>query len=430
MKKKTIIILVILGVIFLTVSFFVGYKIYQLKLEKEKKAEEEKIKQAEEKLINEITNQYNEFVMTNKESKLYILENDKYKEIGTVSPNTIFNLDKFLITKDTKYFKVLGLDQDYYIKYQDVDKTEAKEKDKRYLNYIKFNKTIVTKEKTNFYIDNTVIYSINHSFKFPVYIIDENKYYIEYDGRLMYIMKDDIEQIINENNSDTTKAKQISTIAYHFIYDSDKGEQCNEIICHTFKQVQSHIDYLKNNNYFTPTMKEFEMWIDGKLNLPKKSIMITVDDGAKAENAAKIFTDNKINATVFVVSAWFDPKIFETEYFEIHSHGHNLHNSNACPGYGEQGGAIQCLSKNELLNDLKTSRERTNMTTVFAYPFYEFNNYSIEVLKEAGFTMAFGGTYAGGRFNMTVGANKFKIPRITMLNTSTVNDLVNVLNTN
>ena len=158
--------------------------------------------------------------------------------------------------------------------------------------------------------------------------------------------------------------------------------------------------------------------------------MITVDDGAKAENAAKIFTDNKINATVFVISSWFDPKVFETDYFEIHSHGHNLHNANACPGYGNQGGAIQCLAKSTLLNDLKTSRERTNMTTVFAYPFYEFNQYSIEVLKEAGFTMAFGGTYAGGRYNMTIGANKFKIPRITMLSTSSVNDLINVLNTN
>ena len=107
-------------------------------------------------------------------------------------------------------------------------------------------------------------------------------------------------------------------------------------------QVQTHIDYLNQNSYFTPTLKEFEMWIDGKLNLPKKSLVITLDDGGYGHNAKEIFDRNKINAALFMVGAWFDPGQYESEYLEVHSHGYDLHNANVCPGQGNFGGGIMC----------------------------------------------------------------------------------------
>ena len=96
-------------------------------------------------------------------------------------------------------------------------------------------------------------------------------------------------------------------------------------------------------------------------------------------------------------------------YIEYHSHGDNLHNQGICPG--GQGGAIKCLNKTKLLEDLALSRKKLAGSTAFCYPFYEYNNYSISVLKEAGFTMAFGGTGEGGNYKVKPGIDKFKLPR-------------------
>ena len=418
-KKDKKIYIVIFSVLILSIiGGMLGYKIHLDNLEKQRQLEEKLRLEREAKLLKEIENNYSEYVITTKDTKLYKLEGD-YIEFGSISKDVVVTLETQELTHETEYFKITSLDEEYYISYKDVAKTEKGKENKRYLKYIPFDKQITTNDITNFYLDDKKIYTINKSFTFPVYIIDGDKYYVEYDNKLMYILKEDIKEINDKKNSDALKAKEIATILYHHVYNPDNGEVCATEICHTISQVQSHIDYLKQNEYFTPTMKEFEMWIDGKLNLPKKSIMITLDDGGGGENARDVFTKNEVNATLFVVAGWFDPKVFESEYFEVHSHSTNLHNQYACPGMGNQGGGILCLPKDTLLQDLKTSREMTNMTTVFAYPFYDYNEYSIQVLKEAGFTMAFAGYYETGKPNMTIGGDKFRIPRFTLIYNTT-----------
>ena len=98
-----------------------------------------------------------------------------------------------------------------------------------------------------------------------------------------------------------------------------------------------------------------------------------------------------------------------------------MHNQGECPG--GQGGAIKCFEKEKLLNDLKTSRDKLNGTTVIAYPFYEYNNYSIEMLKEAGFEMAFVGESSWSDNLVHVGSNKYTLPRFVMVNYTTLSDL-------
>ncbi|UKI27645.1 MAG: polysaccharide deacetylase family protein [Bacilli bacterium] len=52
-------------------------------------------------------------------------------------------------------------------------------------------------------------------------------------------------------------------------------------------------------------MKELEMYIDKKLQLPQKSVVITFDDGGRAEVAKKYVDEYKINATLFLITSWF-----------------------------------------------------------------------------------------------------------------------------
>ena len=72
-------------------------------------------------LISIINNHYNEFVKTNKETSIY---NDNNEEIGVIGKGIELSLDKESITENTKYFKVTTFGDDYYIKYQDVDKID------------------------------------------------------------------------------------------------------------------------------------------------------------------------------------------------------------------------------------------------------------------------------------------------------------------
>ena len=171
-------------------------------------------------------------------------------------------------------------------------------------------------------------------------------------------------------------------------------------------------------------MREFEMYLDGAIQLPK-SVVLTIDDGWRAGIGTKVISEYKLNATLFLMSYYYDPRNYQNEYIEVHSHGHDIHNPGICPG--GQGGAIKCMEKSKLLADLKASRDKLNGTTYFCYPFYEYNDYSIQVLKEAGFTMAFGGYMEGGVAKASPGINKFKIPRYVIYSYTTANELASYI---
>ena len=335
----------------------------------------------------EIEKHYNEFVKTNKESILY---NKKEEEIGKIGKDVELTLNNINIDKDTKYFSIKDIDG-YYIKYIDVDKIDKlTDIDQRYKEYIPFNQNIVTNDITNFYDESgNLIYSLKKEFSLPIIIKDTDKYGVEYNNRLLYINKDDIKEIIDN-------------------------------------QLKEHFSYIKDNDFFTPTMKELEMYIDKKLQLPQKSVVITFDDGGRADVAKKYVDEYKINATLFLITSWFDKEQFESEYFEVHSHGDDIHNGGLCPG--GQGGEIKCMDHDKLLADLKTSREKLDGSTVFCYPFYEYNEYSIKVLKEAGFTMAFAGEKAGGKTKVIPGIDKFRLPRWVIVDYTTKKQFISYIN--
>ena len=98
-----------------------------------------------------------------------------------------------------------------------------------------------------------------------------------------------------------------------------------------------------------------------------------------------------------------------------------MHDGGKCPG--GQGGAIKCLPKDEILADLKASREALGGSRAFCYPFYEYNSYSEGLLKEAGFTMAFIGEVVAsyGPYKLAEpGGNKMQIPRFVVVDYTTM----------
>lgn len=407
----------ILGILFIVIILaLVGYFYIANRNNENRKKDNDKV------LYNEIIMHYNEFVKTNKEATLY---NDEYQEAGKIGNNIEISLNDMQIDKDTRYFSIKDLDG-YYIKYQDVDKIEElSEVDDRYKNYILYNKNIVTSDKTSFYDEEgNLVYEFNKSFDLPIIINDSDNYGVEYNNRLLYIKASDVKEIKENYNTDKTNTSGVGVLNYHAFYDEKDPEEaanCNTSICHSKAQFRTHLEYFKENNILPLKMKEVEMYIDGKVQLPK-SVLITIDDGGREKDGIDLLTEYKMYATIFLVTSWYEPSdYYKTEYIELHSHSHNMHNQGECPT--GQGGGIQCLSEKEVQNDLRISREKLNNTTYFCYPFYEYNEYSIKMLKEAGFTMAFIGESNYSDNLVHVGSDKFRLRRFVIVTYTTISDL-------
>ena len=114
-------------------------------------------------------------------------------------------------------------------------------------------------------------------------------------------------------NTTLIESVSVPVTCYHFIY-LNGDNTCNESICHSENQIREEFNYLKSNNYFTLTTTELGKFIDGKIRLPEKSILVTIDDGARAWNFVPILEEYGINATLFLVSSWYDLEQFKSPY--------------------------------------------------------------------------------------------------------------------
>lgn len=371
----------------------------------------------------DISKYYDSYVKTNKKSKIYKLVDNEFTLVGELEKGQLVKL------KDgqDKYLKIDNLVNEYYIEYSDIDVSEENNFDERYKNYIPFNETLTTKEKVSFYDRNdNYLMNIDESFSFEVVYKDSDRYGIIINSTLMYIHKEDVLNV-NKNDNTYNNIRGIAVLNYHFVYDP-KEETCDQILCHTVTQFKEHLDYIKNNNYLTVTMQELEDYIDGYIRLPK-SVVITIDDGRNVNLATEILEEYKLNGTAFIVTSRYDvdKEFKKSDYVELHSHSHNLHDAGSCPPGHGQGGGLTCFSDDKVLTDLRTSREMLNDSKYFCYPFYEFNAHAVELLKEAGFTMAFAGEYQNGQLYVKPGIDKFRLPRWVMVTYTDMNTFARYL---
>lgn len=375
----------------------------------------------ENKTINAKKYNFIKYGSVKDKADIYTKDGNSYKKIGTIEKG--FGLE--FESLDNNYLKIKGFDDKYYIDIDAVkEENGIKEIDQRYKNYIVFNENVITNDNTSFYDeDGNLLYIINNSYDLPIVIKEDERYGVEFNNSLVYIKKDNVKETKANNNTDKSNTSGVGVLNYHFFYDDSiaNNDGCNEEICVSKSQFTSELEYFKTNNILPIMSKELEWYIDGNVQLPK-SVYITIDDGGRTEIAVDLLKEYKYYATIFLVTSWFNPKdYYKNEYIELHSHTDNLHKQGDCPT--GQGGGIQCLSKDKILSDLKTSQDKLGGSTVIAYPFYEYNDYSIEMLKEAGFTMAFAGESTHSDNLVHVGDNKYTLPRFVMVNYTTKNDL-------
>ena len=399
------------------VGFIIIFLGYNLFFKKNSKGNSKSVS----KNVNEIKENYNTYVIVSKDTNLY---NKNLKKIGKINKDTKIILDEESKIKD-KYYKIKDLD--YYIKYDSVSKSDEFTYDneyKTYKNYIVYNENIKTKDNYKLYYTDLVSYEISSSDTYPIIIKDDNKYGVEFNSQLYYISSDDVESVEEASNSESAIASDIAVLNYHYTIDknSEEGTECRQSICMSDTQVDEEIKYLSDNQFYPVTMQDLYLFLTNKIQLPEKSVAITIDDGWYLTRMIAILEKYKMQGTLYLIGSLASPSDYSSNYLEIHSHTWDMHTPGVCEG--SHGGGLLCLDEQTILDDLKKSRESLNNTDILCYPFYEYNARTIELVKKAGFKMALGGGYRKAKY----GDNIYAVPRFELGNYTTIDEFIKIVN--
>lgn len=237
---------------------------------------------------------------------------------------------------------------------------------------------------------------------------------------------DEFKKIINGNNLSKEYnmdelAEEIPVLNYHFLYQTP-GE-CNEIICLSTAKFEEQLQYLNDNNYKTLSIDEFVKWKNNEIELPKKSVLITFDDGGYGTSnltgnyLINLIEKYNVKATLFLVTGFWNVENYISPNLDVQTHTNNMHIE-----YSE-GYALEYSSSDGIKNDLLKSLETIKNNKSFAYPFYYYDDHAINVLKELGFKVAF----AGGNFDVTRYSNNYTLPRYVILSDITLEDFIDII---
>lgn len=231
-----------------------------------------------------------------------------------------------------------------------------------------------------------------------------------------------LDEVLNEHNKDILSLSEIviaepdekkntrtvPVLVYHGITPKANGEDI------TIENFKDQMVTLKKNGYETVSLRELQLFINGEIELPEKSFLITFDDGRKD---SYYFTDDILEAldyeaVMFIVTAYSlnerdHPyylnkdeviEMMNSGRWEIQSHSHAGHskiiideNGNTGSYFGnkkwiEEEKRIESDAeyKNRIYNDLEKSnkllKEELGINvTSFAIPYSDFGQYDSNI---------------------------------------------------
>ena len=204
------------------------------------------------------------------------------------------------------------------------------------------------------------------------------------------------------------KEKNIPTVAvlayHHFTTAEDKAlyYSDNKYVL-AIEEFEKQLKYLKDEGYNPITTEELYQWLNGEIELDKKSVLITIDDGNISTYwlALPLIEKYGFNAVSFVITSrvrnvtpeWNVEKFYflgqdlikdirdNHANLELGSHSYNLHGQ-------VDGKSPKDLSLEYLSNDVSKSKEILD-TEIYCYPFGGYSSNYIQALKDNGYKMSF-----------------------------------------
>lgn len=221
------------------------------------------------------------------------------------------------------------------------------------------------------------------------------------------------EYYINEKNI------QIPIYTYHQIVESSADVEVDYMQT-TLKNFKKQINGLLNLGYTPITYQNLIDYKKGIKSIPKKSCIITFDDGYTSvyEYVYPVVEEYNIPITLFVVNnlvgvdgymTWDQLKeMHDSKLVDIYSHGLN-HSE-----YDKLGTDILLSETEESYSELKNKLEDTSLLKIFAYPCGFYTDDEIEILANNGYIQ----NLMDGKINKSNSLNLNKLHRLYPLNDS------------
>lgn len=280
------------------------------------------------------------------------------------------------------------------------------------------NKVILTEKDVDVY-DNSrgglkKFAVVKAGYRYPILSDFGNWWKVDVGGRIGFIAK--LGTAIDEG---------IPVLMYHHILTAQEKANspfANSSTTMTTKEFNEQMDHLKQFGYQTISTSDLEKYLNHQINLPAKTVVITLDDG---NISSRIYAYPKLKSHGFIADqfiitsriantpATFDPTRLHflsqqemdqmSDVYNYYGHTHALHNLT-----NKNQSHLVVKSTADIKNDLQLNRRILKDMTYLAYPFGQYNQTTIQLLKETGFTMAY--TIKNGK--ATLGINKMTIPRV------------------
>lgn len=222
----------------------------------------------------------------------------------------------------------------------------------------------------------------------------------------------------NKNGDDsrvTTKKGSgdgLPILMYHYFYDESKGETGENSNWMEMAAFEAQLKYLVDNKYYFASWQEVRDFVEGKITLPAKSIVISIDDGHKTlfSHAIPLLEKYNVKATAFIITSKSAAKKFknyQSENIQFQSHTHNMHQGGCKGGHG---GLFRCINYDLGLADLKKSIEILGSSEAIAYPYGDVTKNVLSITEAAKFKVGVTTVYGQAKKGM----NPLQLPRIRM----------------
>nr|WP_051330790.1 polysaccharide deacetylase family protein [Aneurinibacillus terranovensis] len=212
----------------------------------------------------------------------------------------------------------------------------------------------------------------------------------------------------------------VPVLMYHHILRTSENKKFrNNAAVITPEAFAAQMKILHDNGYQTINLNTLEQYVNRKIKLPKKTVVLTFDDGYLSDfiYASPVLRRYHFKAAMFLMTGSmkknpekFNPDILNhvswselpknSDVFTYEAHAHHFHRL-----LGKESFMVaQPLAA--VKNDIHTVKQLTH-SLYFAYPYGQYNLNTINILKEEGFHLAF--TTRAGR--VYPGSPKFELNR-------------------
>lgn len=227
----------------------------------------------------------------------------------------------------------------------------------------------------------------------------------------------------------------VPVLTYHHLLKNEENKRFRNTSTTTSDVAFSNqMTYLKQAGYDTISLYQLEAYLNNRINLPGKVVVLTFDDGLKSvyRYAYPVLKAYGFRATAFIISSrikrypqkW-NPNSLQfmsiselkeiQDVFDIQSHTHFLHRTDA-----KHRPILLSRSQHNIEFDFEHSRralEQFNPHVLYlSYPFGGYNQKAISAAKEAGLHMAV--TTVEGK--VKPGDNRYALKRLYILRTDSI----------